>query len=713
MKNNFVHKTLFASSFLISLLLSSCFSKPNNSTPTTTTDDSDTITNTISDPTDTTSDPSDTETDPGTDPVNEYTITFDTQGGTPVESIVATVGSNIFAPLPPIKTGYLFVNWFVSLSSTTPYVFTTMPAENFTLYAKWTPVEYTITYVLNGGANNNNNPHVYTIETPTITLLNPTKTGHSFVGWYNNINLQGNKVIKIELGSTGNVTLYAKWDINQYTISFNSNGGSAVSDITVNYQISVNEPTTPTKDGYRFTGWCYDEGLTQAVEWPIIVTQSHRLHAAWNEKVDLKPYLVSLLSGYNLNPYSFIPLAMQPASKVRNVNNLISDFSSFVNVSNISYDGFGEQWQMVLDNLEQSLLFFNVLSVVEGISSASITAFNNFLDSNPSDSAHHEFKHGIYNVTISVEDNTIFYVLDYTAELPVLGEQTVQILLSHNIITLEKTGRIQLGNANALNYKSSENHYEFAIKYLGIRRAFFEVERKSDDSVEGRIFEYLGVNDTLSIKSSAQFYIDDNYVSAVGNKADSELGFTGTINEVYKTSNGKLLGYGVKETLLIVTFNTYWFNLDDTTGINTIKVVEKAEKPSSGENPYVVYVNGSSEVFVAKKVGGLNTKTASRRYDIELRKRYFYYEEEGKIKSLMIETPMLFVQMEQTETLSADIKTSNPGVVTTFSLDASYASMAKIKNDYDILIPLFIEQKDEFSAEDIVTIIGEPYTHTN
>ncbi|NLN80677.1 MAG: InlB B-repeat-containing protein [Erysipelotrichia bacterium] len=721
MKCNCFRKSLFASVFLITLLLSSCGINSNGTSSSSTTSDSDTNTGGTTEPTDltdstsdsttdlTTTEPTDTSsTDSSTDPVIEYTITFDSQGGTPVESITLPAGSYIFAPVPPTKIGYLFVNWFISLSSSTPYVFTTMPAESFTLYAKWSLVEYTITYVLNGGENANN-PHSYTIETPTIMLLEPTKVENAFLGWYNNINLQGDSITKIEKGSTGNRIFYAKWSVNQYTISFNSNGGTDVSEITVDYNTSINAPPPPTKDDYRFVSWCFDESLTEVVEWPLIVTRSLRLHAAWNEKVNLKPYLVSLLDGYKLNPYSFIPETMQPASKIRNVNGLVNDYSSFVNVSDISYEGFGEQWQMVLDNLEQSLLFFNVLSVVEGVSSASIVAFNNYLDSNPSDSSHFEFEYGIYNVTINFENNVIFYILDYTTELPLLGEQVIQIYLSYNIVTLEKTGRIQLGSANALKYKSTKDHYEFAIKYLGVRRAYFEVSRNLDDSIEGRIFEYLGVDGVYSYGTSAQFYIDDDYVTTIGNKASGFPGFTGTVNELYKVSNGKLLGYAIKETLSFVTFNTYWFNLDDTTGINTIQI---EEAPTTNLNPHYIYVNGSSNVFVAKKVGGLSAKTTSRRYDIELRKRYFYYEDEGEIKSLTIEAPMLFVQMEQIDTLSTDIVSSNSSVVTSFGLDISYSTMTKIKNDYDILLSSFVAQKDEFSAGDIIDIIGEPYAHT-
>ena len=68
--------------------------------------------------------------------------------------------------------------------------------------------------------------------------------------------------------------------------------------------------------------------------------------------------------------------------------------------------------------------------------------------------------------------------------------------------------------------------------------------------------------------------------------------------------------------------------------------------------------------------------------------------------------------MEQIDTLSTDIVSSNSSVVTSFGLDISYSTMTKIKNDYDILLSSFVAQKDEFSAGDIIDIIGEPYAHT-
>ena len=80
---------------------------------------------------------------------------------------------------------------------------------NITLYAKWKLAEYTITYNLNGGTNNANNPTKYTINS-TINFAKPTKEGYFFQGWFTTPTFENNKP-QIKSGSTGNITLYAKW----------------------------------------------------------------------------------------------------------------------------------------------------------------------------------------------------------------------------------------------------------------------------------------------------------------------------------------------------------------------------------------------------------------------------------------------------------------------------------------------------------------------
>ena len=126
-----------------------------------------------------------------------------------------------------------------------------------------TATEYAITYNLDGGTNNASNPTKYTIETATITLANPTKTGYTFDGWYSDAALK-NQVTQIAKGSTGAKTFYAKWTAVSYSITYNLNGGTNAAGAKTSYTIETADYTlpTPTKTGYTFGGWYENSGLT-------------------------------------------------------------------------------------------------------------------------------------------------------------------------------------------------------------------------------------------------------------------------------------------------------------------------------------------------------------------------------------------------------------------------------------------------------------------
>ncbi len=159
----------------------------------------------------------------------------------------------------PTRTGFTFDGWYSDSTYTTRV--TQIEAGNrksVTLYAKWVPKQYAITYKLNGGKNHKSNPTGYTGETSTITLKKPTRTGYTFAGWYSDKNFK-NKVTGIKQGSTGNKTLYAKWTVNKYNIKFAGNGATSgkMSTLTnrkynTSYKLSANKYT---RKGYTFAGW--------------------------------------------------------------------------------------------------------------------------------------------------------------------------------------------------------------------------------------------------------------------------------------------------------------------------------------------------------------------------------------------------------------------------------------------------------------------------
>ncbi len=169
------------------------------------------------------------------------------------------------------RTGYTFKEWNTKPDgSGTSYKnqeevknLSSKDGDTITLYVQWkkankTEKKYSITYKLNKGKNNKNNPSTYTKKTATIKFKNATRKGYTFKGWYSDKKYK-NKVTQIKKGSTGNVTLYAKWTANQYTIKFNGNGATSGSMKAVK-NCKYNKTYTLTKNsfkrkGYTFAGW--------------------------------------------------------------------------------------------------------------------------------------------------------------------------------------------------------------------------------------------------------------------------------------------------------------------------------------------------------------------------------------------------------------------------------------------------------------------------
>lgn len=631
--------------------------------------------------------------------LNTYTIIFDVDGGTNVANKTVEEGSTLGTLPTTTKENFDFAGWYTNSAKTEEATSSTVVNSNMTIYAKWAKKVnvYSITFVTNspeGTVTRKVNEGTLFSDFPT-----PNKDNHEFKGWYLDDEFTGNSVNSIEV--TSDLTLYANWQyiIPSYTLTFDVDGGSEVTAITVDENMTINKPQDPTKEGFKFAGWTTNLSTKVEVQWPVTMTSNLKIYAIWNEQVAIGQYLSSLLNTYKFKPQDILPTHMQSGGVLKTQAQLNSNYATFVNTNQIAFGGYGEQWQMVLDNLEQAETLFTVLSVIDTISSASVVAFNNYLDSNPDDTSNYEFKQGIYNVYISLEGDVLSYVVDYSANIPVFGEQTVQIALNYNVVTSNKEGRIQIGDANSVKYQVSEDGFIIASKYLGFRTSYIEVLEDENGHIEGSIYEHMTVAGK-SISSAAQFNVDDTYVSVVGNKAGAILGFSGTIVELYQKSTGRLLGYEVKETLSSIQYNTLWFNLDSQTGITNIKYDTDPETQIRK-----VYVNNGTTPFKTKTFGGFTLKTASRRYDIEFRTQYFYVMENEVLTKVAKEVPMLFIQVEKYDELSADIIGQNSNI-SNFTLNIATALKSRIESDYASLIPIFDTRKDEMNYEQISAYIG-------
>ena len=141
---------------------------------------------------------------------NTYTITYKLAGGKKVKNPASyTVTTSAITLKNPTKKGYTFAGWYNG--SKKIKTIKKGSAGDITLTAKWTAIKYKITYKLNSGKNNSKNPKSYKITTSTIKLNSPTRKGYNFKGWYDNAKFKGKKITTITKGSTGDMTLYAKW----------------------------------------------------------------------------------------------------------------------------------------------------------------------------------------------------------------------------------------------------------------------------------------------------------------------------------------------------------------------------------------------------------------------------------------------------------------------------------------------------------------------
>ena len=237
----------------------------------------------------------------------QVTLTFYLNGGvgTPLSPIIQGIGSSFNMPGTSgfYRTGYSAVNWNTNSSGTgtaynfnSSYVFTI----NTDLYVKWQINQYTISFNSNGGTSIL--PITQNYQTLLPTLTTPTKAGYTFGGWYEDSSLTIPNPYSYMPAS--NITLYAKWTVNNYTVTFNSNGGTSVSSITQAYNSTVNKPTDPTLTGYTFNGWYYIYNASYVLQtWPFTMPINGKsLYALWN----INYYNADFYNGTDLIEHNYL-----------------------------------------------------------------------------------------------------------------------------------------------------------------------------------------------------------------------------------------------------------------------------------------------------------------------------------------------------------------------------------------------------------------------
>ncbi len=200
--------------------------------------------------------------------IDKHTVTFVTDCDTTVEPIEVEHGKTAAIPRTPERTGHTFVEWQLD---GTAYDFMAPVNADITLTAVWKINVYTVTFDSNGGSA----VAAQKVEFGKTATKpdDPTRKKIAFLGWQlNGADYDFNTPV------TSDITLVANWDIEKFTVTFDSNGGSAVAAQKVESGKTASEPAAPTREGYTFKGWLNGE---KAFSFSTKITADITLTAKW------------------------------------------------------------------------------------------------------------------------------------------------------------------------------------------------------------------------------------------------------------------------------------------------------------------------------------------------------------------------------------------------------------------------------------------------
>ncbi|MDR1953180.1 MAG: InlB B-repeat-containing protein, partial [Clostridiales Family XIII bacterium] len=219
----------------------------------------------------------------------QYTVTYNVNGGdTLSQTTKAVIYGSTYGELPvPTRTGHTFAGWYTEITGGTPITATTTVTITAaqTIYAHWIANQYTVTYNVNGGNTLTTKTKTVTYGAAYGTLATPTRTGHTFAGWYTAATGGTQITAATPVTITAAQTIYAHWTVNQYTVTYNVNGGNTLTTKTktVTYGGVYGTLTTPTRTGHTFAGWyTLATGGTQITAGTMVtITADQTIYAHW------------------------------------------------------------------------------------------------------------------------------------------------------------------------------------------------------------------------------------------------------------------------------------------------------------------------------------------------------------------------------------------------------------------------------------------------
>lgn len=229
--------------------------------------------------------------------INQFIVTYQSNGGSAVGSTFATTGTLLTKPSNPIYPGYGFDGWFKEALCINQWDFTkdTMPANNITLYAKWHQIKKAATPIASvnpGGVVSGTTVKLSTLSSGALILYttdgtDPSASSPTTLVYTSStvISVTGNLTLKAMATGSGYINsdiAVFTYTINQFTVTFQTNGGSAIAPTNVAVGALLPKPSDPTHPGYMFNGWCKNPACT--IEWNFstdTVTADTTIYAYW------------------------------------------------------------------------------------------------------------------------------------------------------------------------------------------------------------------------------------------------------------------------------------------------------------------------------------------------------------------------------------------------------------------------------------------------
>ena len=213
-----------------------------------------------------------------------YTVTFETDGGSVIEPQMVNDGGYATYPGTPEKEGFLFKGWYLNVEQEIEYLFNLPVHSNITLYAKWDKIQNIVSFESEGQIVHTET--VYYGDTVSKPAT-PTNEGHTFLGWFTDDTFSTQFEFDTEIKS--DITLYAGWKANTYTVIFDANGGRPeTQSFEVEYgktisRSDVTTPSWPEENKFEFYQWCTNVNLTSGFNFSSPIKQDMTIYARWRE----------------------------------------------------------------------------------------------------------------------------------------------------------------------------------------------------------------------------------------------------------------------------------------------------------------------------------------------------------------------------------------------------------------------------------------------